>query len=286
MAKIQDLSLRVQWLGERLKKARTARGYTLQNAADYLELTEASLSRFERGTMRVRKAYLKELIDFYGISNRRDRDTLMQLNEDAWRKDWWDGETDDMEMEFLDYTWLESRASKISIYEPILMTGLLQTEDYVDALMFTAHGGKTESKDIRRLVELRMARQRILEKEEPTALSVVFEESVLRRPIGGTQVLKGQLAHLLAMASKPTIEILVLPTSIGWHPGEKGPFTFFEMRDPYPDVAYTESLTSRVFLEEEAKVTRYQQAYADLHRTALNASESKKLIRAHIKDVE
>ena len=290
MAKNKASSLRAQWLGERLRKHRNAAGYTLKEVATELQLAEPTLSRFESGTYRIRRPYIKDLINIYGVRNRIERDALVQLNEDAWRKDWWDGETDDLPMEFIDYTWLEARAAHICTYEPLLITGLLQTHDYAQAVIRAAYrieqGG--EPHNIARLVNLRMSRQAILDGSAGTSLSVIIEEAALHRPVGvgiADDILRLQLEHLIDRGRQNNITIQVIPTDTGWHAGAKGMFTYFEMPDPYPDVAYTETLTAQAFLEDDTKVARYSQAFADMQRRALSPKATMELFHSRIKEM-
>lgn len=269
MAKNEALSLRAQWLGDRLRAARAAAGHKLADAADHLGISDATLSRFELGTLRIRKSYVRDLIDFYGVRP-DDRSVLLQLNEDSWRRDWWEGDTSDLDMGFIDYTWLEARAARIKVYDPIIINGLLQTLDYARAICATFCDLST----LDRMVELRMTRQRIFDRERPTELSIVLEEAPLRRAIGGLDIHREQLAHLVAMAQKQFIDIRVITTEAGYHRGWNGPFTVFELPDPFPDVVYLEGLVGRTFLEDQTKVRAYRQAYDELHAAALNPGGS------------
>lgn len=284
MAKIKGLSLRIQWLGNRLKRARLEAGYTLDDAAAFLEITGASISRFEKGTLRVKTPYLRELIGFYGV-NRRERSAMLQLNEDAWRKDWWDGNTDDLEVGFMDHTWLEARATRICAFEPLLVHGLLQTPEYTKAVTARGMNVAGNSEQVARSVELRVARQRILTGDEPTKLSVIMEEPALRRPIGGTAVLKQQLRHLLELGGSESVAVRILPNTIDWDPGYAGPFSIFEMPDPFSPVAFTETLAGRTFLEEDSKVARFSETYDCLEQLSLSSEESTVFIMNELKDL-
>jgi transcriptional regulator with XRE-family HTH domain len=286
MSKLPNVSLRSRWLGERLRAARTEAGYKLVDVAEFLQMDHTTLGRFERGTHRIRRSYVRDLIDFYGISDEQTRDVLLKLNEDSWRRDWWVGDASGLEVSFVDFTWLEARAALIRAFEPMLLPGLLQIREYADAVM--AHGRGDEIKPAlrKRLVGLRMARQGILHGSHPTPYSVVLEESSLWRPIGSVRTRRLQLAHLLELGAEEHIDIRVLPISIGWHVGVTGPFRYFEMPDPYPDVASVESLVGRTFLEEEKKTTRYRDAHSELRSTALNPERSAELIRNMMKDLE
>ncbi|HZE38970.1 MAG TPA: DUF5753 domain-containing protein, partial [Stackebrandtia sp.] len=192
-----------------------------------------------------------------------------------------------LETGFLDFTWLEARASHIRTFSPLLIHGLLQTREYARAVTVNALGKDTPKETVARMVELRMIRQRILHKEHPTQLSVILEEPALRRAVGGPKVLHNQLIHLLELGSRPHISIRVLSSACTeWDAGHTGPFTNFSMPDPYPEVSYVENLAGQTFLEEAAKVERFQRTYDGLDRTALNANESTKLIKEFAKDLE
>lgn len=286
MSKNPSISLRSQWLGARLRKARAEAGLTLQEVADQLQVADTTLGRFEKGTVRIRRPYVKEMVDFYGISNRHDRDALMQLNEDAWRKDWWEGDTSDLETAFLDYTWLESRVNVIRQFEAMLIPGLLQTRDYATAVMERGPSKEATPDRLERMVDLRLTRQHIVHGDKSVQLSVIVDESVTRRPIGGPDVLREQLQQLLTLMRAKHVELRCITVDSGWHPGVAGSFTIFDMPDPYPNVAYTENLVGRTFLEDQRKVTHFRQAYDELCQQALSQQESDKFIRQRIKDLE
>lgn len=285
MSKNPSISLRAQWLGERLRKARIAAGVTLQEMADQLQVADATVSRFESGTLRIRRLYVKEMIDFYGVSKPRERDALTHLAADAWRKDWWEGDTGDLEVGFLDYTWLESRAIGICQFST-LVPGLLQSRAYAKAVIGAWRPLEKSAGDTERLLDLRCSRQRILEDPKPVALSVVLEESAVRRPIGGTEVLRGQLEHLLLLAQRGSIEIQVREASAEWAPGLSCPFTLFALEDPYPEAAYVDNLAGQTFIEDEAKVEIFKLAYDGLKGSALTAPKSTRLIKSILKDLK
>lgn len=286
MGKKVTSSLRAQWLGERLKKARTAAGYTLREAADYLQLHEGTMSRFETATYAVRKSYVKDLIDFYGVSVQRERDALLQLCEDAWRKDWWDGQAADVESEFIDYTWLESRATQICAFEPMLIHGLLQTEPYARETISQLDQSELSEQQLDRLVDFRMLRQRVLAGTSPTALLTVMEEVALRRPVGDRELQRAALARLLEAGARENVEIRILETDVGLHRGMSGPFTLFKMPEPYSDVAFVESLAGRTYLERQDRVAGFTLAFDDLVRVSMSPKDSLKFIRKLHKEIK
>ncbi|HZE41072.1 MAG TPA: helix-turn-helix transcriptional regulator [Stackebrandtia sp.] len=286
MAKSKSSSLRAQWLGERLKKARKDAGLTLRETAEYLQLHEGTVSRFETATYPVRKSYIKDLVDYYGVSDAREREALLQLCEDAWRKDWWDGQASDVERGFIDYTWLEARAERICAFEPMLIHGLLQTEAYARAIIQFAESEELSDESLERLVTFRMLRQNVLNGSNPTRVTSILDPCGLNRQVGDRDVMRGQLSHLLELNQLNNVEILILPADTGPHAGMSGPFTLFEMPDPYSDVAFVESLVGQTYLEDDLKVAAFHRAYAELKTVALNPNETNKVIKQSLKDIE
>jgi transcriptional regulator with XRE-family HTH domain len=286
MAKDQGLSLRVQWLGKLLRMHRERAGYKLADAGEYLKIKHNSVSRIENGVYRAKPSYVRDLVHLYGVSDPRERDMILQLNEDAWRKDWYDGDTSDLEMGFIDYTWLEDRAARLFIYDPLLINGLLQTPAYARALSANGLGSDARSEAVERMARLKLARQKILDRESPTELSIVLEEIPLRRRVGDLDTQRAQLKHLLNAMQRKNIDIRVLPSTVGWHDGLDGPFSIIAMPDPFPDVVYLESLIGRTFLENETKVANYRRAYDGLYRAARNTNESTEFIETVLKELE
>lgn len=114
---------------------------------------------------------------------------------------------------------------------------------------------------------------------------MIMEEPAIRRPIGGTSVLKRQLQHLLELGQDESMVIRLLPNSVDWDPGYAGPFSIFEMPDPFSPVAFTETLAGRTFLEEDSKVRRFRETYDCLERLALNPQATAEFIMNELKDL-
>jgi transcriptional regulator with XRE-family HTH domain len=273
-----NLTLRSQWLGQSLRELRDVTRMTLAQAGEYLQRDASTVSRFESGEYPIRRPDLMALLDLYGVSDRRKRDGLLRLAEEVWQKGWWDGYEPDVERQFVDFVWLESRATEIRSFDPLLITGLLQTREYAEA-MITAAAWEAEPAQIARWVQLRMARQAVLRRETPPQLSVIIDESALRREVGGPGVLRGQLAHLLATAELPQVDLRVLPASVGAHAGSNGHFLVFTIAEPDLDVGYAETLGGAVYVEPPDS-ERFVRVYDSLLKSALEPAESAKLIRA------
>ena len=272
------VTLRAQWLGQSLRELRDASGMTLVRAGEFLQRNAASVSRFESGEYPIRRPDLMALLDLYGVSDRRKRDGLLRLSEDVWQKGWWDGYEPDVERQFVDFMWLESRATEIRTFDTLIVTGLLQTRAYAEAVI-TAAEWEADPAQIARWVQLRMDRQAVLRQEAPPRLRVIIDEFVLRREIGGPGVLRDQLAHLLATAELPHVDLRVLPASIGAHAGHSGYFLIFTIAEPDLDVGFAETLGGAVYVEPPDS-DRFIRVYDRLLDSALGPAESAQLIRA------
>lgn len=278
-------SLRAQLLGQELSNARRTTGKTMQEAAEFLQVDTAKISRMESATYPARKAEVLALLDFYTVSNERDRQLMIQLTDDIWRKGWWDGFRRDIDQRFVDYPWLEARAVSVKSYEVLALSGLMQTRAYASTVIKRAEGAQAEAKHIERFIDWRMTRQQVLGGDDPKNIEAVIDESALRRLVGGPEVMKRQLSHLRELAVKPNVTIRVLPMELDWHPGFSGPFTIFEMPEPYPDVAYAENFAGRAYVEETEDVERFRRAYDELRDASLSISKSTKLITSIEKEL-
>jgi transcriptional regulator with XRE-family HTH domain len=270
-------SLRSQWLGDKIRDLRKSRKMSLKEVGEYLQRDQGTISRYENGELPVRRGDLAVMLDLFGVSDEKLRADLEQLRAECWRKDWWDQHKEDLGKDFINMPWLESRATRICSYQHMLMEGLLQTRDYAEAVIRNAESADTSEAQINRWIDLRIDRQRILEQDQPPQLSVILEESVLRRQIGKDQVWAAQLRQLLAKSEASNVEVRVMPFARAPHAGHQGSFILFEMPDPYPEVAYVDTLAGPLFVEEPT-VSRFSQAWEDLYEAALDPVGSSALI--------
>jgi transcriptional regulator with XRE-family HTH domain len=274
----QGPTLRAQWLGQQIRELRESAGITLRQAAEYLERDPSTVSRFESAEYPTRRADLMALLDFYGVSDQRRRDGLLTLREEVWRKGWWDGYADAVDRRFIDYVWLESRAQEIRSYDGILLPGLLQTRRYAEAAIRAADPDATDEQ-VSRYAELRMTRQQVLDSDHSCQLHAVLDEALLRRTVGCAGTMRQQVEHLLTCAQRSNVEIRVLPFTVGAHASPAGAFKVFTMADPYPDVAYAETLAGAVYVETPG-AERFTEAYDRIRGLTLSPYESVEMISA------
>jgi len=282
MAKSKRATLRAQWLGQLLRQIREDVGMTATEAAEYIQRDQSTLSRFESGTYPIRRPDVSALLDLYGVDDKRQREALLQLATHQWQKGWWDKYAAEVENWFVDYVWLEDRAEEMRTFDLAPIHGLLQTPAYAEAQIRAVSPDAGESQ-VKRWLDLRIKRQEVLDRDKPLKLTCVMDESVLRRPIGGADVMADQLARLRSAAKKAHIKIHVLPLASGAHASPEGAFQLLRMADPFPEVGYVESPAGALYIES-ADAERLAARYDRLYQAALSESASVKLISAAEKE--
>ncbi|HEU5129129.1 MAG TPA: helix-turn-helix transcriptional regulator [Glycomyces sp.] len=275
-------SLRSRWLGEKLRALREEAGVSVMETAEFLQRDRSAVSRHETGEYPIRRADVYALLTFYGIENETSRAELLDLCEEVWRKGWWDPYREDVTKDFINLPWLESRTDRLHVYQNMLVHGLAQTPAYAEAVIRNAERGADEDR-MRRWIELRLERQRILSGDEPLNYSLVLEEPVLHRPIGGLETMRGQLEHLLDLGGRSNVDLRVMPTAHGPHGGHHGSFQLFVMPEQFPNVAYAETLGGALYVESPG-VERFEHAWEDLFNNALDPTRSAALIEAALEE--
>ncbi len=278
------VTLRGQWLGQQLNRLRHAAGLTLDDAAEFLNRSNGTMSRFESGIYPIRRPDVMALLDLYGVDDESYRGALVRLSQEVWHKGWWDGYADDVVGSLVDLAWLENRATEIWTFDVVIPYGLLQTRDYATELIEADDPRATEAQ-IDRWVQLRMARQDVLDRDEPPRMATILDESVLRRAVGGIDIQREQLEYLATHARRPNIDIRVLPYGAGAHASMAGTFAVMRLTDPFPAVAYVESPAGGIYVETP-DADRYVEKYHRLWDKALGADESAALIAAAMKELE
>ncbi|MFD9257692.1 Scr1 family TA system antitoxin-like transcriptional regulator [Streptomyces sp. NPDC059538] len=173
---------------------------------------------------------------------------------------------------FQPFAEMEARAAYISTYQAQLVYGLLQTEAYARAVLAT---GLPDSVDD--LVAARLDRQRVLDRDNPPMVWVVLDEAALYRPIGGREIMRNQLAHLLSLRDRRWVRIQVLPFSAGEHASLIGSFTAMRFDDD-AEIVYSEDLISGHMTANPDTVKEGALRYAHLQAAALSVEDSAALI--------
>ncbi|MEV5549498.1 helix-turn-helix transcriptional regulator [Streptomyces sp. NPDC052309] len=173
---------------------------------------------------------------------------------------------------FRDAARIEETAVEFHQYAPLIVPGMLQTEDYART-MFTVWRPRRNEAEIEQMVLARLARHKLFGRKPAPVLSFVLEEAVLQRPIGGAEVLRGQLEHLLLTGQNPNVEIQVMPTEVIDHACVDGPFTLM-VPEGGEQVAYLESQGSGRVITDREIVRGIAARYGIIRAQALAPEES------------
>lgn len=276
-------TLRAQWLGKKLKELREQNGLKLTDAAEYLQRSFSAISKFESGALPVREPEVLALMDLYGVEGEQQRAALLKLSNEISRTGWWEKYSGEVADWFVDYMWLESRAERIQAFDITPINGLMQTASYAEALIRAVNPHES-SAQLERGVELRTSRQGILQGENPMTLEILMEEAALRRVVGGREVMKEQLRHLLDCMERPNIEIRVIPFEAGALASPDGGFRLMVMEEPFPLIAYAVSPAGGFYVEA-AEADRLLALYDRLRSIASSPSESAALVSSIEKDL-
>lgn len=274
-------TVRRRRLGSELRRLRESQSIKLEEVAERLGLAPSTLSRIETGKAPTRTAYLNSMFDLYGVEDPSQRQVLLEMAREGHRKGWWPVWDGVLPTGFGIYVGLEAEAASLRVYEAQVVHGLLQTEAYARAVMSTVRRRQTPE-EIEQLVKLRMQRQDVLTRVDPLELWIILDEAVLRRMVGPSPVMRGQLDHLYEVSQWPNITLQVLAFGSGLHAGMGGSFAIIEFPERFdPDVLYTEGVTGQAYIEERDREVRARSETFDLLRaTALPPTDSPRLIRS------
>ncbi|MET9732551.1 helix-turn-helix transcriptional regulator [Streptomyces sp. NPDC006458] len=273
-------AVRRRKLGAELRALRARTGLTSGEAARLVGWHQSKVSRIETGASGVKPADVRLLLDAYGVAGHELRELLLTLagsDDGVGRHHWWHAYRGVLPPAYRDFISLESQASAMRTLETSVVPGLLQTPEYARAVTRAAVGGLRGEPDDRldALVQVRLARQDVLRTRPPLELSAVLDEAVLRREVGGPEVMERQLLRLLEAARLPQVRIQVLPFSAGAHIGISGPFVIFSFpRTSDLDVVVLDHMTSSLYLERKEDLEAYIEAFNALQRHALSPEDS------------
>ncbi|MCO6006296.1 helix-turn-helix transcriptional regulator [Actinoallomurus purpureus] len=174
---------------------------------------------------------------------------------------------------FADYVARESEASRMYVFEPSVVKGIFQTPAYAYEVL---KAGRTTD-EVDQLVAKRMERQEILRRPRPPRIVAIFDEGVIRRIIGGTQVMRGQLGRLIEVAEQPHVTLQIVPSTTGAYAGLPGAFTILGFDDG-PDLVYTEGHVGGQVVADGATIREYALRYDLIRGAAMSTDETLKLL--------
>lgn len=279
-------TVRRRRLAAELRRLREASGFTHGEVARRLEWSPSKMTRIEGAQfVRMPGRDVRDLLDVYGVTDEGQREALVTLARESRKRGWWAAYSDAMPETFHTYVGLEAEAATIRIYQSELVPGLLQTEAYVRSLNYALRPDvQEEVLDSR--VAARLGRQSLLDRPDPPKLWVVLNEAVIRRPVGGREVMRDQLYALVEASRRPHVTIQVLPFAAGPHAGMEGTFTVLGFREPMDtDVAYVEGLMGDVYLENVDEVERCHLAFDHVRASAIPPAEAQTMITEVAKEM-
>jgi hypothetical protein len=239
----------------------------------------------ETGRVGIHPRDVRDLLDLYGAVGEQ-RAALLVIAREARERGWWHSFFGMLPKPYLTFIGLEAEADWVRTYEPQLMPGLLQTEAYARALRHR-EPLRRDPEETDSFVAARMARQRHLTRDEPLNLWALLDEAVIRRTVGGNDIMGDQLRHILEAGMLSNVTIQVIPFAAGAHPAMEGSFTILEFPDPAdPQLVYLENLTSSLYLEQEKEIAWYRLVFEHAQATALSPEDSRKLIMEAVAELE
>jgi transcriptional regulator with XRE-family HTH domain len=247
-------------LGAQLRRLREAQNITREEAGYAIRASGSKMSRLELGRVGFKERDVADLLTLYGVTDEKERASLLRLAQEANTPGWWHRYGDVLPNWFETYVGLEEAATMIRTYEVQFIPGLLQTEGYAREVIALGNSG-APSEEIEQRVGFRMTRQKLLTRPDSPRLWAVVDEAALRRPIGGPEVMRGQIERLIEVAKLPSVILQVLPFRVGGHTAEAGAFTILRFPESdLPDVIYVEQLTSSLYLDRREDVDGYMEA--------------------------
>jgi transcriptional regulator with XRE-family HTH domain len=271
-------------LGSQLRRLREAAGFAPEQAAFEIRASRSKISRMETGKVGFKIRDVADLLSLYGVTDEQSRSRFLTLARQSSVPDWWMKYSDILPDWFGAYLGLESAASAIRSFEIQFVHGLFQTEDYARAVTRLGHQA-APADEVEQRVALRLKRQDLLSRPEPPVVWSVMDEAVLRRPVGGTAVMRAQLRRLIEAARMPHVTFQVVPFGRGGHAGAGGSFAVLRFEEQFlPDIVYVEQLTSALYLEQRHDVEHYLEVVDQLSGAALTPGQTRDFIQQVINE--
>jgi transcriptional regulator with XRE-family HTH domain len=262
-------------LGKQLRELREHARLTTEDVGLQLDCSPSTISRMEGGKVGIRRSTLERLLEIYEVDDREQIETLIVLAKEGKTRGWF-ARYGDLPASYSRYIGLESSAVEIRNYEALVVPGMLQTEEYTRALLAASPGESDDAVEAH--VKARRERQALLNRTEQPSLQLiaVLDESVVRRLIGGADVMRSQLKHLADMGRARNVTVQILPFSGGAYAGMAGSFSILKFEGA-PSVVYAEAMTGDIYPAAD-DVQRYHDVFENLRAAALSPFESVRMI--------
>lgn len=279
-ADLSGTTLPRRQLGRALRDARHAQGSTLDQVARDTEFSRATLSRIELGQYeRIKVREVEYLCRYYGLSIER-MNYLKAIAAQSNTTVWWQGYRHFLGGGFTTYLELETYATEIHVFQPLIVPGLLQTVDYA-RWIFSNYSPSDSAEAIEEKVELRMRRcTRLTQRHSRSRVELVIHESVLHAVVGSARTMAAQCRHIADISARDNIEVRVLPFSAGIPTGGvMTPFIVLEFLDGEPSAVYSEAALGSITFDDAEDVRRYRSLYDLIRAATIDEPASRDRIR-------
>ncbi|WP_326582580.1 helix-turn-helix domain-containing protein [Streptomyces sp. NBC_00487] len=258
-------SERQRRLGSELRKLRIQAGLSGDAAAKLIAAERTRISHIESGRVDVPRNGMYRLLRAYGCPEGTYFEHLLEMAHGS-GKGWWGGFSDTIGPAARDLAELESRSHVLRTHEPLLIPGMLQTEDYAHAVI-----GATEvdPQRVRRYTEFRLARQRVLTGSPAVSYHAVIHEAALHTRVGGPAIMRRQLLRLIEISRLPNVTVQVYPFEAGNYAAHTQSFVIYGAAAPELDTVYLEHPTQSLFLRDGEQLTEYAKMFERLSELAL-----------------
>jgi transcriptional regulator with XRE-family HTH domain len=269
-AHVSPILLR-QEIGRRLKAAREATGLGLEQAAPMLDTSPSTLSRIENGTTVINVHLVRTMMDVYD----QRLDEVVELVRAAKRPGWWKA----YGISNTDSIALETGARLVNEYQMTFLPGLLQTSAYARALFRAVRRPREEEWIDNQLAVRTIRQERLTDEQQPLMLDAVIHEYALCHPVGGPDVMRAQLRHLVLITELPTVTLRVLPASMVSNEALVGGFTVLDFpADDQPAIAHLEHAFGSQRTDRTEQVWHARLRFDHLRSMALHPDDSVALI--------
>ncbi|GAA1830128.1 helix-turn-helix transcriptional regulator [Luedemannella flava] len=270
-------------LRSELRAAREAVGFTQEQVAEELAWSTSKVIRIEAGIVGLSITDLRALLEMYEITNPARIRKLEEFARLSRKRSWWSAiKADEVSAQQRMLIGFEAEATKLRHFHPLLVPGLLQTEAYAAALLRDCAVPAPTEASFQTRMDVRLTRQQdTLERHAPPLVTAIIDEAALHRPVGGTETMREQLRHLLALGERANVEITILPWRVGAHPGMvHGGFTILQFDETADaDVVYMEhGATDRVLTDDQEEIGKYWTIMQRLEQESLSVTDSRRLI--------
>jgi transcriptional regulator with XRE-family HTH domain len=258
-----------------LRKARLEAGLTQDQVAVAMDWSLSKLIRIENGSVGISTNDLKAILRLYKIVEADRTSDLVALARAARERSWWSVYRDVAPPRLLQLIEYEAASFITRNFQPLLVPGLLQTEDYARAVL-RKFNERASTDRVDSLVDIRMKRQALLDRADPPLLFFIMDEAVVRHLVGGKVVMRHQVRRLIEMAARPNVTVEIVPFSAGVHPAMQGPFMIHEFPDVADDdVLYLEGPRSDLLSRDDPEeILGYREAFEQLREMSLGPEES------------